>query len=56
MLTRRKRANAGEFIYIFNGTFDHPRDVPPKGEFFCRVREKRTPEGPEIFHKNEIKE
>lgn len=49
-------ANAGDFIYIFNGTFDKPTDLPPKGEFFCRVRDSWMPEIPGIFHKREIQE
>jgi len=50
------QANAGDFIYIFNGTFDKPTDLPPKGEFFCRVRDSWMPEIPGIFHKREINE
>ena len=45
-----------DFRYIMTGTLDHPGDLPPKGEFFCRRREKWMPEVPGIFHKQEIKE
>jgi hypothetical protein len=43
---RRKQASAGDFIYIFYGTLDHPEDLPPKGEFFCKKRDSWMPEIP----------
>ncbi|KAL2444212.1 hypothetical protein ABEF95_015916 [Exophiala dermatitidis] len=49
-------ANAGDNIYIFYGTLDHPSDLPPKGEFFCSKRDPWMPEVPGIFHKQKIKE
>ena len=45
-----------DFRYIMTGTLDHPGDLPPKGEFWCKRREKWMPEVPGIFHKQEIKE
>lgn len=45
-----------DFRYVMTGTLDHPGDLPPKGEFFCRRREKWLPEIPDVFHKQEIKE
>ena len=45
-----------DFRYIMTGTLDHPGDLPPKGEFWCKRREKWMPEVPNIFHKQEIKE
>ncbi|KAI9786058.1 MAG: hypothetical protein M1816_008149 [Peltula sp. TS41687] len=48
-------ANAGDFTYINYGTLDKPDQLPPKGEFFCKVRAKWLPEIPDIFHKQEIK-
>lgn len=47
---RRKQANAGDFIYIFYGTLDHPEDLPPKGEFFCKKRDSWMPEIPGMTH------
>ena len=29
-----------DFRYIMTGTLDHPGDLPPKGEFWCKRREK----------------
>lgn len=40
------QANAGDFIYIFYGTFDKPTELPPKGEFFCSKRDNWMPEIP----------
>lgn len=40
----KKKAKAGDNIYIFYGTFDKPSDLPPKGEFFCKVRDPWMPE------------
>jgi len=50
-------ANAGDFTYIFYGTFDREgrKELGPKGEFFCKYREAWMPEVPGIFHKQEIK-
>ncbi|EKM50724.1 uncharacterized protein PHACADRAFT_166415 [Phanerochaete carnosa HHB-10118-sp] len=47
---------APKFRYVMTGTFDQPGAFPPKGEFFCRDREKWMPEISNIFHKQEIKE
>jgi hypothetical protein len=44
------------FRYIMTGTLDHPGDLLPNGEFFCRRREKWMPEVPGTFHKQEIKD
>ena len=33
-----------DFRYIMTGTLDSPGDLPPKGEFWCRRREKWMPE------------
>jgi len=49
-------ANAGEFIYVFYGTLDHPTSLPPKGEFFCSRRDGWMPEIPGLFRKMKIKE
>lgn len=49
-------ANAGENIYITYGTLDDPEKLPPKGEFFCKLRDSWVPEIPGLFHKEEIKE
>ena len=40
------QANAGDFTYINYGTLDKPDELPPKGEFFCKVRAKWLPEIP----------
>ncbi|MCJ1248836.1 hypothetical protein MMC30_006057 [Trapelia coarctata] len=48
--------NAGDFTYITYGTLDEPEKVPPKGEFFCKYRDKWMPEVPDVFHKQELKE
>lgn len=40
-----------DFRYIMMGTLDHPGDLPLKGEFFYRRREKWMPEVPKVFHK-----
>ena len=29
-----------DFRYVMTGTLDHPGDLPPKGEFWCKRREK----------------
>ncbi|OQV09053.1 hypothetical protein CLAIMM_13233 isoform 1 [Cladophialophora immunda] len=42
-------ANAGDFVYIFYGTLDHPTDLPPKGEFFTSRRDPWMPEVPGKF-------
>ncbi|KAI9802301.1 MAG: hypothetical protein M1833_001807 [Piccolia ochrophora] len=47
--------NAGDFIYITYGTLDEPEKLPPKGEFFCKVKASWLPEIPGLFHKQEIK-
>ncbi|KAI1110105.1 Mss4-like protein [Nemania sp. NC0429] len=50
--------NAGDNIYVFYGTLDDEarRQVAPKGEFFCKMRDSWMPEVEGLFHKNEIKE
>lgn len=48
-------ANAGDFIYVFYGTLDHPNMLPPKGEFFTKIRDSWMPEIPGLFQKREIK-
>ncbi|KAG0698679.1 Mss4-like protein [Suillus ampliporus] len=30
--------NAGDFIYVFSGTFDGPAQLHPKGEFLTKCR------------------
>ncbi len=45
-----------DFRYVMTGTLDHPGELPPKGEFWCKRREKLMPEVPGIFHKQEVKE
>lgn len=35
-----------KFRYIMYGTIDNPEGLDPKGEFFCRYREKWMPEIP----------
>jgi len=47
-------ANAGDFVYIMYGSLDRPGQLPPKGEFFCKLREGWMPEIPGVFHKSEI--
>ncbi|KAI0091420.1 Mss4-like protein [Irpex rosettiformis] len=47
---------APKYRYIMTGTLDHPDQLPPKGEFFCKNRERWMPEIPGIFHKQEIKD
>ncbi|KAI0076339.1 DUF636 domain protein [Panus rudis PR-1116 ss-1] len=42
--------------YIAVGTLDDPGALPPKGEFFCKYREKWLPEIPNVLHKTEINE
>ncbi|MCJ1456126.1 hypothetical protein MMC28_006485 [Mycoblastus sanguinarius] len=49
-------AAANNFRYVMTGTLDNPGDLPPKGEFWRRRREKWMPEVPGIFHKQEVKE
>ncbi|EXJ74121.1 uncharacterized protein A1O5_02415 [Cladophialophora psammophila CBS 110553] len=49
-------ANAGDFVYVFYGTLDHPTDLPPKGEFFTSRRDSWMPEIPGLFQKKKIKE
>lgn len=49
-------ANAGEKTYVVYGSLDDPGEFPPKGEFFCKVRQGWLPEFPDMFHKQEIKE
>ncbi|TFK46200.1 hypothetical protein OE88DRAFT_1668068 [Heliocybe sulcata] len=49
-------AGAGENTYVFYGTLDEPDQLPPKGEFFCKVRAGWMPEIPGLFQKKEIKE
>ena len=49
LLTNSRRwsqGNAGDFTYITYGTLDEPEKVPPKGEFFCKYRDKWMPEVP----------
>jgi len=48
--------NAGDNTYITYGTLDNPEALPPKGEFFCKVRQSWMPEIEGLFHKQEIKE
>ncbi|KIW91961.1 uncharacterized protein Z519_06943 [Cladophialophora bantiana CBS 173.52] len=50
------QANAGDFVYVFYGTLDHPTDLPPKGEFFTSRRDSWMPEIPGLFQKKKIKE
>ncbi|KAF2276358.1 uncharacterized protein EI97DRAFT_433199 [Westerdykella ornata] len=45
-----------DFRYIATGALDDPSAVPPKGEFFCSLREGWMPEVPNVFHKQKIKE
>lgn len=40
------QANAGDFTYIMYGSLDKPEELPPKGEFFCKVRASWMPEIP----------
>ena len=42
------QANAGDFIYIFYGTFDKDgrEALAPKGEFFTKYRDAWMPEVP----------
>ncbi|TFK39073.1 DUF636 domain-containing protein [Crucibulum laeve] len=47
--------NAGDKTYITYGSLDHPEELPPKGEFFCKYKEMWIPEIPNVFHKQEIK-
>jgi len=49
-------ANAGDFVYIFYGSFDHPTTLPPKGEFFTSKRDSWMPEVPGLFQKKKIQE
>lgn len=54
--TRREKSNRkankkqeqakDKFRYIMYGTIDNPEGLDPKGEFFCRYREKWMPEIP----------
>ncbi|KAH8803663.1 Mss4-like protein [Xylogone sp. PMI_703] len=47
--------HAGDSIYIFHGTLDDPNALPPKGEFFTKVKEPWLPEFTSLdFHKKEI--
>ncbi|OAX33776.1 hypothetical protein K503DRAFT_725425 [Rhizopogon vinicolor AM-OR11-026] len=48
--------NAGDFIYVFYGSFDDPAQFRPKGEFFTRYRAEWMPQVPDTFQKREIKE
>ncbi|KAJ9615756.1 hypothetical protein H2200_001833 [Cladophialophora chaetospira] len=43
-------ANAGDFVYVFYGSFDHPTTLPPKGEFFTSKRDSWMPEVPDRFN------
>jgi hypothetical protein len=43
------QANAGDFVYIFYGSLDHPTTLPPKGEFFTSKRDPWMPEVPGRF-------
>lgn len=47
---------AAKWRYVMTGTLDDPSALPPKGEFFCKNREKWMPEVPDVFHKQEVKE
>ncbi|KIW65630.1 hypothetical protein PV04_07872 [Phialophora macrospora] len=49
-------ANAGDFVYVFYGSLDHPTALPPKGEFFTSKRDPWMPEVPGLFQKKKIKE
>jgi hypothetical protein len=50
--------NAGDFIYVFYGSFDDPAQLRrgPKGEFFTRYRAEWMPPVPNTFQKREIRE
>lgn len=45
-----QREAADKFRYVMWGAFDERDKVPPKGEFFCRSREKWMPEIPGEYH------
>lgn len=45
-----------KFRYVMTGTLDDMSALPPKGEFWCRRREKWMPEIKDIFHKQEVQE
>jgi len=38
------------------GTMDKPEELPPKGEFYCIIRETWMPEVADFFHKSRIQE
>jgi len=46
---------AGEYTYLFVGTLDDPGVLPPKGEFFCKEREKWMPRIEGTFQKQELR-
>jgi hypothetical protein len=48
--------NAGDFIYVFYGSFDDAVQLRPKGEFFTKYRAEWMPPVPNTFQKREIKE
>ena len=48
-------ANAKGKVYLMYGTLDDKKPFPPRGEFFCSMREKWTPQVPDTFQKQKVK-
>lgn len=52
------KAAEGKSVYVMYGAWDEQgrKDMPPKGEFFTKVREDWLEPLPGLFQKREIKE